>query len=478
MRASQGEASLSVNAPLDGLPDLAELLSDIVAFIQRYVVLSDLQAVALALWVLHTHALDAFDTTPYIAITSAVKRCGKTRLLEVLALLVARSWLTGRVSAAVLVRKIDKQQPTLLLDESDAAFSGPQEYSEALRGTLNSGYRRGMSASLCVRGKDWEPQEFGVFCPKAIAGIGHLPDTVADRSIAIVLRRRAPGEPVTRYRYRRVAEEATPVFDRTVTWADQCTSELEGVEPDVPDDLDDRAAEGWEPLLAIADLAGGEWPAKAREAAVALSVGEGREDDSLAIRLLVDIETVFANRRIDHIFSANLCLALNAIEDAPWADLRGKAIDPNKLSWRLKAFGIKPKQVRVGENTKKGYAKEDFEDTWSRYIPAEGETGETAETSESGEPNSRYPNVSPVSGVSANNGYKDSCLCGLEYTAFSPSMRPVCDQHTTPQKPCESCGGSSFWAGADAEWHCSGCQSAAGAGYIVEGLVLPDKVAT
>jgi len=119
--------------------EAAEILQDVRAFVRKYVVLSDDQALTVALWVVHTHVIHAAECTPYLQITSPMKGSGKTRLLEVLETLVARPWLTGRMSAAVLIRKVDAERPTLLLDESDAAFKGEQEYAEALRGILNSG---------------------------------------------------------------------------------------------------------------------------------------------------------------------------------------------------------------------------------------------------------------------------------------------------------------------------------------------------
>jgi hypothetical protein len=187
----------------DGVAEGARVLDDVAGFIRRFVSLSPEQAFVVALWVLHTHAFDAADSTPYLAITSAEKRSGKTRLLEILELVVARPWLTGRVSAAALVRKIDAEAPTLLLDESDAAFAGDKEYSEALRGILNSGHRRGGKTSLCVgQGSNITFKDFSVFAPKAVAGIGKLPDTIADRSIPIRLERKKPGEGVARFRHR------------------------------------------------------------------------------------------------------------------------------------------------------------------------------------------------------------------------------------------------------------------------------------
>ena len=174
---------------------LAPLLDDVQRYIHRYVVLSTPQAIATTLWVAHCHAFAVAEATPYLNVTSAVKQSGKTRLLEVLEPLVPAAWLTGRVSAAVLTRKVDGETPTLLLDESDAAFKHDSEYSEALRSILNSGYRRSGISSLCVgQGTSIGYRDFSTFCPKAIAGIGALPDTVTDRSIRIALKRRMPDE--------------------------------------------------------------------------------------------------------------------------------------------------------------------------------------------------------------------------------------------------------------------------------------------
>ena len=156
------------------------ILDSLVTFVRKFVVLTEEQAAALALWIAHTHAFEAADSTPYINVRSAEKRSGKTRLLEALALLVARPWSTGRVTTSVLMRRIERDHPTLLLDESDAAFKGEHEYAEALRGMLDVGHRRGGMVSVSVaRGRDFDARDFEVYCPKAIAGIGRLPDTVA-----------------------------------------------------------------------------------------------------------------------------------------------------------------------------------------------------------------------------------------------------------------------------------------------------------
>src|ERR1043165_1843371 len=122
--------------------EASALLDWIEELLRTWVILTEDERVAVTLWVVHTHCFGAADTTPYLSITSAEKESGKTLLLEVLRLLVANPWLTGRTTVAALVRKVDGDQPTLLLDESDTAFHREREYSEALRGVLNTGYER------------------------------------------------------------------------------------------------------------------------------------------------------------------------------------------------------------------------------------------------------------------------------------------------------------------------------------------------
>ncbi len=209
--------------------DLARVLDDVACYIRRYVVLSDPQARACTLWVAHCHAFAAAEATPYLNVTSAVKQCGKTRLLEVLEPIVPAPWLTGRVSAAVLTRKVDGETPTLLLDESDAAFAHRSEYAEALRSILNSGYRRSGRSSLCVaQGAGLAYRDFSTFCPKAIAGIGALPDTVTDRSVRIVLKRRAPDESVDRFRLRHASRVGAPLRAQLDAWRRTAHEALRG----------------------------------------------------------------------------------------------------------------------------------------------------------------------------------------------------------------------------------------------------------
>lgn len=357
--------------------DCATLIRDLRSFLQRYVVLSEAQASVIALWIIHTHLINAFEVTPYLNINSAEKQSGKTRLLEVLKITVANPWLTGRASAAVLVRKVDAARPTLLLDESDAAFNGEKEYAEALRGILNTGYMSDGKASLCVgQGAQITFKDFSTFCPKAIAGIGHLPDTVEDRSIPIRLRRAAPGEVNARFRRREVSGEVVPLYERIKNLCLQIGDSLAEARPELPGCLSDRQQDVVEPLLAIADAAGGQWPAESRAALVTI-FGSAMEDSSNGVRLLTDIRTILDgdvdNPRRDYMDSAELADALAKIETSPWGEWsKGKPITAAKLARLLKPFGVAPRQRRMADLNHRGYDRADFQDAWLRYLPRPG----------------------------------------------------------------------------------------------------------
>jgi hypothetical protein len=350
--------------------DGTALLRDISAFITRYVVLTPSQSDACALWVMHTHALDAAEFTPYLHISSPLLRSGKTLLLTVLNLLVAKPWLTGRVTGAVLVRKTAKEQPTLLLDESDAAFQAEHEYAEALRGILNSGFARNGCTSTCVkRAGDWDYRDFPTFSPKAIAGIGRLPQTIEDRSIPIELKRKRRQEERERFRIRHVRLEAQALHCRVAEWAQQNVNDLRSAEPSLPEELNDRQQDVCEPLLAIADRVGGEWPDRARRALVQLSASRPAHDGSLSLRLLMDIKAAFQRHAADKLPSRELLKELTRDETTPWAEWKGKPLSASQLATMLRPFEIFPHDIRVGSQVLKGYHRADFEDSWERYLP-------------------------------------------------------------------------------------------------------------
>jgi hypothetical protein len=370
------------------LADGTSLLDDLSQFIRRFVALSHEQADTCALWVVHTHAIEAAAFTPYLSITSALPRSGKTTLLELLSLLAAKPWHTGRVTAAVLVRKIDKDHPTLLLDESDAAFQANRDYAEALRGVLNTGYERDGKHSMCVQGKnEWVPKDFSTFCPKAIAGIGRLPDTVEDRSIPIRLKRKLANEECERFRKRKVRPEAEGLRVRAAKWAKRHVKALSNAEPEMPCELNDRQQDVCEPLIAIADCAGEKWPERARQALIALLTAQVAREDSHGVRLLADIRAYFERGFTeDRVKSAALLDWLNSIEESPWAEFnKGFPLKAAGMARLLNPFDICPRDLRFDSGVFKGYERADFEDVWSRYLPLpsptegpEGQQGQQA----------------------------------------------------------------------------------------------------
>ena len=382
--------------------DGSAVLDGVNAYIRRFVSLSLSQARVAALWVVHTYAFAAAYATPYLAITSVEKQSGKTRLLEVLETLVANAWLTGRVTAAVLTRKIDAEQPTLLLDESDAAFGGDKDYGETLRGVLNTGHRNGGKSSCCVRqGSNITSRDFSTFCPKAIAGIGKLPDTVADRSIPFRLKRAVPGEGVERFRLRDVNAEAASLREQVEAWCSPIGEKLSGTRPNLPDALTDRQQDGAEPLLAIADEAGGDWPEAARLALVELCAEAQALDDSVGKQLLSDIRDIFESRAVGRLPSAELAIALAEIETSLWSEWsHGKPLTAARLARLLRGYSIVPHSIRVGDKTPKGYLREDFQDAFRRYLPAvnAGPTSSSPPQSAT----TQQANAKGVSGLSSN----------------------------------------------------------------------------
>ena len=357
--------------------DGAEMLDQVARFLRRFVVFQQPEACDfLSLWVLHTHAFEAAITTPYARITSPERESGKTRTFEALAVLVRRPWLNAVVSTAILYRKGDRESPTLLLDEVDNIdFASRNE----LLGVLNSGYRLGIKVSRCD--DKGEYRDFDPFFPKAFAGIagGKLPDTLHSRSVVVRLQRRKPDEPVERFFHHRADREAAPLREGLEAWALAHLDELAALEPDLPDELGDRAQEVWLPLIAIADVAGNGWPARARRAAVTLSGPDATADseESHRVRLLGDIRIVFAAQLDPEvIFTRDLVAALNGDEEMPWGGWNhGDGLRDRDVAHLLKAFAIGPHpiktQVQAEVRVARGYRRRQFEEPWSRYLANE-----------------------------------------------------------------------------------------------------------
>jgi hypothetical protein len=395
-----------VASPTEVPEDGAGLLDEVVAFIRQYVAMSDEQTDACALWVAHSHAFAAAETTPYLHITSAEKQSGKSRLLETLEFVVARPWHTSRASVAALVRKVS-DGITLLLDETDRSFEREKEYAAALLQILNAGYRTGAKATLCMGNKN-EVVDLPVFCAKAIAGLGSLPDTVEDRSILIAMRRAGPNEKVAKLRNRQGKAEGWPIRDRLAAWAQGHLAELEEARPDLPEALSARQEDCWEPLMAIADLVGGDWPQRARRAAITLSARQ--EDQSRGVQLLDNIRYIFGEHGDpERLVTSTLLAALNEREDWLWGVIdHGRPLTSHRLAAMMKPFGIGPGQKREGELRTRGYHRHDLEDAWLRYLPActpqESVTTVTSVTEGQSELSLGRPGVTDVTDVTVPQG--------------------------------------------------------------------------
>jgi hypothetical protein len=365
--------------------DLSALLDETATYFRRFVVVDDHQAATLALWTGHTYTFQAVDITPYLSITSATKRAGKSLLRECISRVVLAPWKTSRVSPAALLRKVDKLRPTLLLDEVDQAMKARGgDFTEALVALLNAGFEKEGVASLC-QGDAHAVVDFHVYCPKALCGIGALPDTVMDRSIVIRLRRRMRTERTERGRLLAVRAAGTPLQRRWGTWGPQALLRLTGAVPALPAALDDRQQDCWESLLAIADLAGGDWPARARAAAVALSVN--REDEDHAVQLLHDMRGVMEAAAVrdprgasyDVIASTALLAQLNKLVESPWPTwTRGGEMSAHAMAAMLRGFELRSRKHRIGEATKRGYTRHELQEVFSRYLPTPLETPEQA----------------------------------------------------------------------------------------------------
>lgn len=349
--------------PVDG----AALLDDIAATASRHLVLPDHGSEMLALWAALTWIADKARVLPLLAITSPEKRCGKTTVLDWLTRLCHRPRATANITASALFRFVEKYAPTLLIDEADTFLAA----SDELRGILNSGHTRTSAYVIRTTGEDFEPREFSTWCPKAIAAIGKLPDTVADRSIQLRMKRKGPGESAEPLP---ADDSAYPIRQRLARWAADYGDAITSARPPMPAGVFNRKADNWRTLLAIADTAGGRWPSLARAACVASLKADG-EDNSLRATLLEDMRAIFAAHGTDRLPTEDAIRKLTEMNERPWSECnKGKAISARQLSRWLGEFDIRSRDIRPeGQKNCKGYRLDDFTDAFARYLPPDGE---------------------------------------------------------------------------------------------------------
>ena len=347
--------------------DPAQLLNDITDAILRFIVLDKFQARLAALWVSACWLVDVIHAAPIALINAPEKACGKTQLLTVLSNLSPRATQASGISPSVLFRMIEAYHPTLFIDEIETVLKDNDE----LRGLINAGHTRDSAYvwRSVSKGDDFEPKRFRVWGMKGIAGINaiKLAETVTSRSIIFELRRKKANEKVQRLR------EAEPDLFATLAaklarFAEDYRAKVANARPCLPDELSDREQDNFEPLLSIADIAGGHWPETARKGALKLS-DAAFSVQSTANELLTSIQEIFEKKKIDRISTTDLIKALCEDEENPWVTYnRGKPITPRQIARHLAGYEIRSKTIRISYETAKGFEYSQFEDAFNRYL--------------------------------------------------------------------------------------------------------------
>ena len=317
-------------------------------------------------------------------------------------------------------------------------MQGSPETAETLRGIINSGLildDADTAKLIPIPGADWEPRLFSARCPQVLAGIGKLPATIADRTISIHMQRKRTTDKVRPLR-RKHGADLQVLARKAARWAADHVFELGDADPEIPEFPSDRTADAWSPLLAIADAAGGDWPERARRAAIQIS---GQDDaETVETQLLADIRAVFETKRstaekagdetaiklADRISSQDLVAYLVDLEDRPWAEVqRGRPLTKNGLASRLKPFSISPGTIRLGEGrgapTAKGYYRRQFEDAFSRYLSPLPPKNDDSPVTPS--------HAAENKGLQADSDTSHQEACDVSEIAENPSNSAVCD---------------------------------------------------
>jgi hypothetical protein len=322
---------------------------------------------ALALWVIGTHIFDLFDIFPYVCITSPTKRCGKTRLAEIIELFCKDPLSSVNISEAALFRSIAKDQPTVIIDEAESLANRKSERSQYLLALLQAGFKQGAVVPRCV-GSAHNVEKFPVYCPKVVLAIGTLPDTLLDRSLHAVMQRKQADQNVASFRRRNAKERADGPLNALKIW---CDANREAVQRTYLkqriDFLQDREADIWEPLFSIASVAVPERLGELKTIARRMSLEKNKLDidESLGARLLADIRNIFDDSKFKKLETAQLIFKLKALPETTW----GEELTPIKLARILRPFEISSRQLWIREKNRRGYDLDDFRNVFESYVP-------------------------------------------------------------------------------------------------------------
>ncbi|HEV2394429.1 MAG TPA: DUF3631 domain-containing protein [Verrucomicrobiae bacterium] len=357
---ADAEADAMFITPIEPWPepitDAPELFHQAAERFTLQVVLPPGAADTIALFIGHAHAVNAFQLSPRLNLFSIEGGCGKTTTLDILHAMVPRAMRAENLNPPVIFRGVDKHQPTLILDETDTWIMKDPE----LRGLLNAGHKAGSHAYRC-EGPRKSIRAFKAFAPTILAGIRPLPPTLRDRSITIVLAKPADGQTYLRFNPLKADPEQL-LARKLARWAQDSFSALKACDPALPPSASNRLADNWRPLFAVAQVIGGDWPARVARAFDLLNSKHNTAADSPSLALLDDIRLVFARTGAPRLFSSQLAHALRSLPGRPWSDtLNGdKPLSQARLARHLATLGIQGQTLRIGDRITRGYLQSSF----------------------------------------------------------------------------------------------------------------------
>jgi hypothetical protein len=398
----------------------SNLLNDLAAFYEKFVVLPTSAPEVLAVWVLQSWCYELFDFAAIVAVWSPEHECGKGRVLDVTEKIVRRPFRTSNTSAAVLYHVISNEKPTALVDELDSISD---EQRNAVCNILKGGFQsNGTAHRMTERNGEQVEIEFSTFCPKMIATItlDKLDKATRSRTIGIRMQRKPRSQKVAKFR--RV--DGTVLQRKCMRWAQDNAEAIKAVPPmDVDECATDRQEDVWEPLIAIGRVAGRDWEKRIRFAATQLAGGgSDGAPDTVAHQLLASLQAFFTQHS-DRADTKTIIAALDEAGD--FADVNfGRGLTPHYVAKLLKPYGIEPRSQKMPDGkVLRGYSAEDCQQAFSTYLC--DSTPETpvskrysATKPENIDRNGVFENATDSSGSVSENAVPASVYAGGSGVAF------------------------------------------------------------
>lgn len=351
-----------------------DLFNETRSFIERFwAPPSEAALDAVTFWIFHTHAVNAenrlvFGTSPRLFLCSTGPASGKSTALELIELLSGRGRMLNDPSAPALRSLIDQERATVLIDELDTLM-GNGAGGRSTRTIMLAGYKDNGTVS---RGSSSAPGGYttvNCFAPMAFAGMRQNfisnPGLAAlrTRTIMLLCKPRSFGQTVESYRRRLHEGQARTLNAALVKWGERNANTLADCWPEPPDGIEDRAAELWEPLLAVGEVVGGEWAERARTACRVLALGEPEDDsdepNTPVEMLLSDMSLVFMGD--ERLATRTIVERLLLLPNSPWSRFPNIVSAGREIAAMLEPRGVAPRAVKLDGVTVRGYDREDLE---------------------------------------------------------------------------------------------------------------------